>query len=138
MDTKKNTKVESSSPSCCESSHSDCYGASNNLDSITQKNQVSSSTIKEGEILPQKLKVDIYVPLEACSCEWVQFMNLIFNALTPYIKHIRHETRSLNSEEARKLNLTGKCVVVEGKKKYTVSHALKRDLPELLKEKGLI
>ncbi|MFX1276864.1 MAG: hypothetical protein ACFFBP_04765 [Promethearchaeota archaeon] len=138
MDEEKKVKVESSATSCCESSHSDCCDASNNYNSITHKNQVSTSTIKEGEISPQKLKVDIYVPLETCSCTWVQFMNLMFTALTPYIKYIRHETRSLNSEEARKLNLKGNCVIVEGKKKYTTSHALKQDLPALLKEKGLI
>lgn len=85
-----------------------------------------------------KLNVDIFVPLEACSCEWSQFMNLVFTALTPYIKYINHETKSLTSVEARKLNLTGKCVMVDGVKKYTTSFALKNDLPKLLKEKGLI
>lgn len=64
-------------------------------------------------------------------------MNLIFTAITPYIKYIKHETRNLNSEEARKLNLRSKCVLVDGEKKYTTSYALKKDLPNLIKEKGL-
>ena len=85
-----------------------------------------------------KLKVDIYVPLEACSCEWSQFMNLIFSVITPYIKYINHETKSLNSEEAQKLNLHGKCVIVDRMKKYTTSYALKKDLPVLLEERGLL
>jgi hypothetical protein len=91
-------------------------------------------TIKE----PEKLNVDIYVPMDVCACEWSQFMNLVFSALTPYIKYINHETKNLNSEEAHKLNLRSKCVIVDGEKKYTTSYTLKKDLPKLIKEKGLI
>jgi hypothetical protein len=91
-------------------------------------------TIKE----PEKLNVDIYVPMDVCACEWSQFMNLVFSALTPYIKYINHETKNLNSEEAQKLNLRSKCVIVDGEKKYTTSYTLKKDLPKLIKEKGLI
>ena len=82
--------------------------------------------------------MDIYVPLNACACEWSQFMNLIFSVITPYIKYIKHETKSLDSEEAREMGLFNKCVIVDGEKKYTTSYALKRDLPSLLKEKGLL
>jgi hypothetical protein len=85
-----------------------------------------------------KINLDIYVPLEACACEWTQFMNLIFTAITPYIKYIKHETKSLNSVEARKLNLHNNCVVIDGEQKYTTSYALKKDLPRILKEKGLL
>jgi len=65
-------------------------------------------------------------------------MNLMFSAITPYIKYIKHETKSLNTDEARGMNLLKKCVIVDGKKKYTTSAALKRDLPRLLEEKGLM
>ncbi len=85
-----------------------------------------------------KLLVDIYVPLNACACEWSNFMDRIFAVLTPYIKFIEYETKSLNSEEARNLNLRGNCVIIDGEKKFTTSVALKRELPKLLKEKGLI
>ena len=85
---------------------------------------------------PEKLNIDIYVPMDACACEWFQFMNLMFTAITPYIKFIKHETKNLNSEEARRLNLRSKCVIVDGEKKYTTSYALKKELPNLLKEKG--
>ena len=54
------------------------------------------------------------------------------------MKNIKFETKNLDSEEARELNLTGNCVVVDGKKKYITSFALKKDLPILLKEKGLL
>jgi hypothetical protein len=88
--------------------------------------------------IDNKLKVDIYVPLDACACEWDKFMNRIFTVITPYLKYIRYNTKNLNSDEARNLNLHGNCVVVDGKKKYTVSYLLKRELPNLLKERELI
>jgi hypothetical protein len=85
-----------------------------------------------------KLKVDIYVPLDACACEWDKFMNRVFVELTPYIKHIDYDTKNLNSPEARNLNLHGKSIVVEGEKKFSSSFTLKKKLPKLLKAKGLI
>ncbi|MFX1308790.1 MAG: hypothetical protein ACFE9M_05935 [Promethearchaeota archaeon] len=88
--------------------------------------------------ISEKLKVDIYVPLDACACEWDKFMNRVFVELTPYIKHIDYDTRNLNSKEARQLNLHNKCVVVDGDKKIASSFTLKKELPKLLKAKGLI
>lgn len=85
-----------------------------------------------------KLKIDIYVPLDACACEWDKFMNRIFEVLTPYIKYIDYDTKNLNSEQARNLKLHGKCVVVDQKKVFTASYLLKKELPNLLKQKGLI
>ena len=63
-----------------------------------------------------KLKVDIY----------------------PYIKHIDYDTKNLNSEEARNLNIRSKCIVVDGEKRFSSSFVLKRELPKILKAKGLI
>ena len=60
-------------------------------------------------------------------------MNRMFIELTPYMKHIDFETKNLNSEEARSLNLHNKCVVVNGEKKFTSSFSLKKELPKLLK-----
>lgn len=114
--------------SCCEPSESE----TNYNKSKIKLN--SSEKIKD----PNKLLVDIYVPLEACACEWSKFMNLIFSALTPYIKYIKFDTKSLTSDEARRLNLHSKCVIIDGEKKYTTSYALKKNLPNLLKQKGLI
>ncbi|MFX0025711.1 MAG: hypothetical protein ACFE8M_04790 [Candidatus Hermodarchaeota archaeon] len=86
----------------------------------------------------KKLRVDIYVPLDACACEWDKFMNRVFAVLTPYIKHINYDTKNLNSEEARNLDLHGNTIVIDNKTKYTASYSLKKDLPDLLREKGLI
>ena len=84
------------------------------------------------------LQVDIYVPLDACTCEWDKFMNRIFMVLTPYIKYIDHETKNLNSDEARRLNIRSNCVVINGRKKIPSSVLLKKELPKLLKAQGLI
>lgn len=84
------------------------------------------------------MKVDIYIPLDACACEWDKFMNQIFVELTPYIKYIDYDTKNINSEEARELNLRSKCVVIDGEKIFTSSFNLKKELPKLLKIKGLI
>jgi len=86
----------------------------------------------------EKLKIDIYVPLDACACEWDKFINRIFETLTPYLKFIDYNTKNLNSEEARNLNLHGKCVVIEGKKVFSASYLLKKEITNILKEKGLI
>ena len=123
-----------SSNSCCGSSNSCCDDStsikSSNLQEINLKEPVKLDT--------NKMSVDVYVPLNACECVWSQFMNLVFSALAPYMKHIKFETKNLDSDEARKLNLTGNCVIVDGKKKFITSFALKKELPELLKGKGLL
>jgi len=125
--------VENKESSCCSSDTSCCS---------SPENKSSDESILEQQKLnerdPNKLNVDIYVPMDACACEWSQFMNLIFTTLTPHIKYIKHETKNLNSEEARALGLRTKCVIIDGEKKYTTSFALKRDLPKLLEEKGLL
>ncbi|HUW89748.1 MAG TPA: hypothetical protein VMV43_04440 [Candidatus Nanopelagicaceae bacterium] len=120
--------------SCCGSSNSCCEGSTSKESSTTHDINLKETV----NIDPNKLSVDIYVPLNACECVWSQFMNLVFSALAPYMKYIRFETKDLDSEEARKLNLTGNCVIVDGKKKFITSFALKKELPELLKEKGLL
>ena len=86
----------------------------------------------------EKLKVDIYVPLNVCACQWEQFMNLVFQVITPYNKYISFDTKNLDSEEARRLNLHGNSVVIDGNEIVTTSFVLKKKLPEILKAKGLI
>ncbi len=86
----------------------------------------------------EKLKVDIYVPLNVCACQWEQFMNLVFQAITPYNKYISFDTKNLDSEEARKLNLHGNSIVIDRNEIVTTSFFLKKRLPEILKAKGLM
>lgn len=94
---------------------------------------------QESEVQKEnKLKVEIYVPLNLCACQWEGFMNLVFQVITAYNTHITFDTKNLDSEEARRLNLHGNSVVLDGKEIVTTSFALKKKLPELLKAKGLI
>jgi hypothetical protein len=130
-----NVKVnEEQNITCCGSSSSCCESSDSTIVSEIQSNKPTNLELRDSN----KLYVDVYVPLNACECVWSQFMNLVFSALAPYMKHIKFETKNLDSEEARKLNLTGNCVIIDGKKKYITSFALKKDLPKLLKEKGLL
>ena len=85
-----------------------------------------------------KLKMDIYVPLDACPCEWDKFMNRIFQVITPYMKYIDYDTKNLNSDEARNLNLHNKCIIIDRRIIITASYLLKKELQNLLKEKGFI
>ena len=127
--------------SCCDSSNSCCGSSSSCCDdsSSIKSSKLQEINLKErAKLDPNKLSVDVYVPLNACECVWSQFMNLVFSALAPYMKHIKFETKNLDSEEARNLNLNGNCVVIDGKKKFITSFALKKELPELLKAKGLL
>jgi len=119
---------------CCESATSCCGNSVSPEISEIHDKELSEVELSDAN----KLSVDVFVPLNACECVWSQFMNLVFSTLAPYMKHIKFETKNLDSEEARKLNLTGNCVIIDGKKKFITSFALKKELPELLKEKGLL
>jgi hypothetical protein len=92
----------------------------------------------EQKVMENKLQVDVYVPLNVCACQWEQFMNLVFQVLTGYTKYINFETKNLNSEDARKLKLHGNSIVIDGKEIVPSAFALKKKLPEILEEKGLI
>ncbi|MHA1526003.1 MAG: hypothetical protein ACTSQD_03135 [Promethearchaeota archaeon] len=109
---------------CCASSSSCCGSDSMKVVSIPRN--------------PDKLNIDIFVPLSACSCEWDKFMNGIFTVITPYMKNVDFQTKDLNSDEARNQGVFGNCVVVDGKTKFTNSNLLRKQLPLLLKERGLI
>lgn len=85
-----------------------------------------------------RLKVDIYVPLNVCACQWENFMNLVFQVLTKYTKYIKFDTKNLDSEEARNLNLHGNSIVIDEKEIITSSYILKQKLPKILKERGII
>jgi hypothetical protein len=95
-------------------------------------------TLSKDVLDEKKVKVDIFVHLNVCACQWEKFMNLVFQVLTEYNKFIEFETKNLDSEEARNLNLHGNSVVIDGSEVVSSSFALKKKLPEILKNKGLI
>ena len=85
-----------------------------------------------------KLNVDVYVPVNECACLYDKFMDRIFSVLIEYMKYINFETKNINSEEAKRLNLHGNCVVVDGGRVFTSSFQLKNQLPKILKEKNIL
>ncbi len=95
------------------------------------------TTVKEEKKL-NKLSIDIFVPLDTCSCVYESFIQRVFTILLDYMDKITFQTKSLHSEEARKLGLLENCVVLDGKKIITNSFFLKKEIPKLLKEKNLI
>ncbi|MFW9784726.1 MAG: hypothetical protein ACFFFB_20775 [Candidatus Heimdallarchaeota archaeon] len=95
------------------------------------------SNVKQ-PIADNKIQIDIYVPLNVCACQWESFMNRIFQVLMKYNKYVKFETKNLDSNEARNLNLRGNCVVINRRDVVTSSFALKRKLSEILKERGMI
>jgi len=118
---KKSGEMVQEKNNCCDPSYSCCDAS------------------KTPTLLPsQKLQVDIFVPLDMCSCVWDKYMNRTFEILTPYIKYISFNTKNINSEEAKKLNIYENCVVIDGKTKFTSSYVLKEQLPDILKQKGLL
>ena len=86
----------------------------------------------------KKLKLDIYVPLQECACQWENFMNRVFEIISPYIQYINHDTKSLHSEKAKKMNLFQKCVIIDGERKISSVYSLKTELPRILEERGLL
>jgi len=95
------------------------------------------TTVKEKSKI-NKLTVDIFVPLDTCSCVYESFIQRIFTVLLEYIDKITFQTKSLHSEEARKLGLIENCVVLDGNQVITNSFSLKKEIPKLLKEKNII
>jgi len=70
---------------CCESSTSCCGNSVS-----TEISEIPDKELSEIELSdPNKLSVDVFVPLNACECVWSQFMNLVFSALAPYMKYIK-------------------------------------------------
>ncbi|MHA1309460.1 MAG: hypothetical protein ACTSQO_00910 [Candidatus Helarchaeota archaeon] len=85
-----------------------------------------------------KVKLDIFVPLNACACMFEGFLNQVFSNIMEYVRLVQFETKNLDSDEAKKLNLHGNSVVIDGEKIITSPYKLKRELKLKLKEKGLI
>jgi hypothetical protein len=84
-----------------------------------------------------KLKIDIFVPLNACACMYEPFINRVFSVIMEYMQYIDFTTKSLDSEEARALNLHENCVVLENNKIIIETYKLKDEIASLLRERGL-
>ncbi|MHA1698383.1 MAG: hypothetical protein ACTSWN_06050 [Promethearchaeota archaeon] len=84
--------------------------------------------------MTRKLKVNIYVPMSCCACDWQGFMDRVFEVLMPYIKEIDFDTKDSSSDEAKKMKLPQQCVVIEGEV-FISSYRLKSRLPALIESK---
>ena len=91
---------------------------------------------KEKETPQNKLQVDIFVPLNECSCMYEHFINRVFSVIMEYIQFVDFKTKSLDSDEARALNLHENCVVLEKTKIIVESFKLKDEIAKLLKNQG--
>jgi len=138
-----NACCKPASSSCCTPASSSCCTPTSTSCDCSELSQTSSSNmVEEGHTPklrnPDKLNIDIYVPLKACSCEWSDFMNSVFIELTPFMKFIDHQTKDMQTKEAVRLGIRGKCIVIDDKTKISSAPLLKKQLPGLLKERGLI
>ena len=129
-------KEESNSENTCCSPNSSCCAPS---DLKTSDNDNSSTEETQKSYDPTKVHLDIFVPLNECACLWDQFMNKVFEVITPYMKHITFSTQNIYSEEARHLKVQSKSVVINGgEKRFTSPFTLQKELPRILSEKGII
>ncbi|MHA1364119.1 MAG: hypothetical protein ACTSP1_16540 [Candidatus Freyarchaeota archaeon] len=61
-----------------------------------------------------KVKVDIFIPIGACACQFSSFMDKVFSVLVKYRKQVDFDVKSSFSEEARKYKIGSKGLVVNG------------------------
>jgi len=84
-----------------------------------------------------KLQLDIFVPLNSCSCMYEHFINRVFEVIMEFMQSIEFKTKSLDSEEARELNLHENCVVLDKTKVILEPYKLKDEIASRLKVRGL-
>jgi len=85
-----------------------------------------------------KLKLSIFVPLNACACVYEHFINRVFSVIMEYMQFIDFTTKSLDSEEARELNLHENCVVLENNKIIIETYKVKNEIANLLRKRGIL
>nr|MDO8082602.1 hypothetical protein [Candidatus Freyarchaeota archaeon] len=65
-----------------------------------------------------KVKIDIFIPIGSCSCQFSAFMDRVFNVLTKYRNQVEFDIKSSSSEEARELNIGSKGLIVNRTEKF--------------------
>lgn len=61
-----------------------------------------------------KVKVDIFIPVGACACQFARFMDKVFDVLVKYRDQVEFEIKSSFSDEAKKYKIGSKGVVING------------------------
>lgn len=60
----------------------------------------------------KKVKLDIFIPLNACSCAYSHFMDNVMKSIDPFKSKIDFQIKSTDSQEADQLNLLQMAVVI--------------------------
>ncbi|MBS7288108.1 MAG: hypothetical protein KIH01_05040 [Candidatus Freyarchaeota archaeon] len=61
-----------------------------------------------------RVKVDIFIPVGVCACQFAHFMDKVFNVLVKYRDQVEFEIKSSFSDEAKSYKIGSKGVVVNG------------------------
>ncbi len=61
-----------------------------------------------------KVKVDIFIPMGSCACQFSAFMDRVFAVLTKYRDQVEFDVKPSFSDEARKFKIGSKGLVVNG------------------------
>ncbi len=78
-----------------------------------------------------KLKIEVFVPLGSCVCEFAPFMEKISNVTSKFKDLVEVQTKSIKSVEASKYGVQEICAVVDGKVKLSLNFA-EKDLEDAI------
>jgi hypothetical protein len=68
----------------------------------------------------KKVKIEVFVPTDACACSWQSFMDKVWSVVLKFKDHIDFQVKQAFSDEALKYDLrSSKAVVVNGNMKMT-------------------
>lgn len=66
-----------------------------------------------------KVKIDIFIPIGSCACQFSAFMDRVFNVLTKYRNQVEFDIKSSQSEEAKEFKIGNKGLVINGSEKFS-------------------
>ncbi|MDH5437925.1 MAG: hypothetical protein OEX76_03380 [Candidatus Bathyarchaeota archaeon] len=68
-----------------------------------------------------KVKVEVFVPLGSCVCDFVPLMEKVGRVTSKFKDLVEIQTKSTTSPEATKYGISDTCVIVEGKIKLSAN-----------------
>lgn len=70
----------------------------------------------------------MFVPLGSCGCAFQHYLDAVFEVLLPYKKLVKFEVKDSLGPEARKYELRGNAIVVDGTHVFSSPPALREFL----------
>ena len=64
-----------------------------------------------------KIKVEVFVPLGSCACNFAPLMEKVVHVTSKFKDSVEVQTKSIKSSEASKYGVQDTCVVINGKVK---------------------